>query len=207
MSASLFEGGTSTFTHQASDPRTLTGAFVTLVRQHYAQPGNEDPVAGYHWTDSVETSQILIEPYYAWTPESIQQRPAVIVSRSPWKVEKMGLGGIEMGSPNVDGYEENVHHAVLSGGHTFFCLGTTGLDAETIATDVAQLLLCFHEQIRKRLCLSQFYLSEIGQVHKLEECREHFAVPVAVQYAVQWNWETLRQAPVWMRTSYEPPTS
>jgi len=201
----MFEGGPSFFQHEAANPQTLTGAFVTILRQHFADPDNTAAPADYTWTDDPKTSSILVEPYYAWSPENIQQRPAVIASRGPWSVSKMGIGGVDQGSPNQDGYVEDTGRAMLTGSSIFYCLGTTGLEAEKIGVAVSQLMICFSTLIRNRLCLSQFYLSGIGEVHKLEECREHFAVPVTVKYDVQWSWDVMRQAPIWARLSFTPP--
>jgi hypothetical protein len=180
---------------------TLNGAFVSIIRRHFAQGSNiEVPeLQHYVWDTDDKLSKILIEPVYRWNPTNIQQRPAVIVKRGPWKVETLGLGQRMMGAVEPEGYTEDVHAVMVMGSHSFFCIGTTGLEAEEIAQEVVNVLMGFLQVIREQFCLGFFKVGDIGPVSKVDECQDHFAVPVNVEYVSQWNWKLVRQAPIWAR--------
>jgi len=180
---------------------TLNGALLTIIRRHFAMGDNIelDTMKHYVWDKDDKLSKILIEPVYRWNPKNIQQRPAVIVKRGPWKVNQIGIGSRNTGAPDTDGYAEDAQAVHVSGVHSFFCIGTTGLEAEEIAQEVVNCLMSFQQVIRNQLCLGRFFLTDVPPASKIDECQDHFAVPVNVEYSMQWNWKLLRQAPIWAR--------
>jgi hypothetical protein len=190
---------------KAANTYALNGAFLTMVRRHFAQAGNiEVPeLQHYTWSTDDKLSTILIEPVYNWKPNVIQQRPAVIVKRGPWKIGQLGIGNKYHGYPSVEGYDEENQLVQVMGTHSFFCIGTVGLEAEEIAMEVVYVLLCFSQVIREQFCLGKFLVSDIGPVSKLDECQDHFGVPVNVEYTTQWNWKLIRQAPIWARIGWK----
>lgn len=153
----------------------------------------------YAWNQDDKLSKILIEPVYRWNPQNIQQRPAVIVKRGPWKFVQLAIGSRQQGQPNLDGYEEDKHSVGVLGTHSFFCMGTVGLEAEEVAQEVVNCLMCFMQAIRKQFCLTRFFVTDIAPCSKIDECQDHFATPVNVEYAMQWNWNLIRQSPIWAR--------
>ena len=187
--------------NRANNLYTLNGALLTVIRRHFAVGRNlEVPeLRHYVWDKNDKLSKILIEPVYRWNPTNIQQRPAVIVKRGPWKFQQLGLGNRLHNAPEDDGYAEERHTVAVAGTHTFFCIGTTGLEAEEIAQEVVNCLLCFSQVIREQLCLGRFFLSDVPPVSKVDECQDHYGVPVNVEYMMQWSWRLLRQAPIWAR--------
>ena len=191
----------TSFNKRAPNLYTLHGAFVTVIRRHFAQAENiEVPeLRHYAWNKDDKLSQIFIESVYRWNPTNIQQRPAVIVKRGPWKFNPTGIGNRYMGPPETDGYAEDLHVVGVMGTHSFFCLGTSGTEADEIAMEVVNCLLGFSQVIREQFCLGQFLVSDIGAVSKVDECQDHFGVPVNVGYSMQWNWKLIRQAPIWAR--------
>lgn len=181
----------------------LNGALLTLIRRHFADPaGIVDPdLRNYVWTDGDGCeSNIMIEPIYKWDATKIQQRPGVVVKRGQWKTQRLGIGDRHLGPPKQVGYTEFEHVILMQGTHTFFCLGNSGLEAEKVGQEVAFELLGFSEIIRQQFQLARFQLLGIDAVHRIEECQDHFVVPVNVGYGIQFNWEVLRQAPIWMRS-------
>lgn len=191
--------------NRAPNIYTLHGAFVTVIRRHFAQAMNiEVPeLQHYSWDADDKQSKILIESVYRWNPTNIQQRPAVIVKRGPWKFMQLGIGNRYQGQPEVEGYTEDQHAVGVMGTHSFFCLGTTGTEADEIAMEVVNCLLGFSQIIRQQFCLGRFLVSDIGPISKVDECQDHFGVPVNVEYTMQWNWKLLRQAPIWARTGVQ----
>lgn len=195
----------SYFQSKSATTYTLNGAFITLIRRHFSSAENIEceSLKNYAWSSDDKVSRILIEPVYKWKPEVIQQRPAVIVKRGPWKIQQMGIGSKVHGEPELDGYAEAEQQVLVAGTHTFFCIGTTGLEAEEVGIEVAHCLLCFMELIRTQFCLGRFIVADIAPVSKLDECQDHFGVPVNVEYMLQWNWKLLRQSPIWARVGFD----
>jgi hypothetical protein len=189
--------------NRAQNIYTLHGAFVTTIRRHFAQPENiEVPeLRHYAWNSDDKVSKILIESVHRWNPTNIQQRPGVIVKRGPWKFIQLGIGNRLEGGVDTDGYTEDSLVVGVMGTHSFFCLGTSGTEADEIAMEVVNCLLCFSQTIREQFCLARFMVSDIGPVTKMDECQDHFTVPVNVEYSMQWNWKLLRQSPIWARTN------
>lgn len=112
---------------------------------------------------------------------------------------QLGLGNRLHGTPERDGYTEDRQVVGVVGSHTFFCMGTAGLEAEEIAMEVVNCLLGFSQIIREQFCLGKFMVSDIAPVSRVDECQDHFGVPVNVEYMAQWNWKLLRQSPIWAR--------
>jgi hypothetical protein len=183
-------------------PHIINGALLSLIRYQFADISNitQPALHKYLWNKDEKTSAILIEPVYKWNPRNIQQRPAVIVKRGPWKVHRISIGDRLHAYVADEGYSEFTQQVLMVGSHVLFCVGRTGLEAEEIGTEVAMHMLGFSELIRQQLSLARFQLDSIGDVHRIVECQDHFAVPVTVTYGMQLNWEVVRQAPIWMRT-------
>jgi len=181
-------------------PHILTGIFLQLIRHHFSEAGNivQQALRKYTWNKDAKQTQIAITAVYNWDPRTIQQRPAVMVKRGPLKTHKMSIGDILHGAPDQDGYTAEKMMVAFTGSHTFFCCGRNGIEAEEIGAEVAYELLEFSQVIREQFNLMTFSLFEIGQVHRLHESHEHFAVPVTVAYGYSHGWTIQLQRPIWM---------
>lgn len=191
--------------NRAPNTYMLHGAFVTVMRRHFAEGSNiEVPeLQHYVWNTDDKVSKILIESVHRWNPTNIQQRPAVLVKRGPWKILQLGIGSRYAGAIDADGYAEDLHTVGVMGTHTFFCIGSPGTEAEMIAMEAVNCLMGFMQVIREQFCLGRFIVSDIGPVSKVDECQDHFGVPVNVEYSMQWSWKLLRQSPIWARTDLQ----
>jgi len=180
----------------------INGALLSLVRYQFSVVENivQPQLHKYLWKNDEKDTGIVIEPVYKWNPRNIQQRPAVILKRGPWKFHRMSIGDRQHGGVQETGYTEFSQQVLVIGSHIFFCVGRTGLEAEEIGLEVAMNMMGFSELIRQQLSLARFQLDSTGNVHRIIECQDHFAVPVTVTYGMQLNWEVVRQAPLWMRT-------
>ena len=181
----------------------INGALLAIIRRHFAERSNivVESLRDYIWDKDDKLSRILIEPIYHWKPTNIQQRPGVVIKRGAWKIQRMGIGDRVMATVSTDGYTEAEQQVLVVGSHSLFCLGRTGLEAEEVGLEVAMELMGFSEIIRQQLCLTRFQLDSIDRVFKVDECQDHFAVPVNITYGTQLNWKVLRQTPIWMRSS------
>ena len=80
-------------------PHVVTGALVQICRALFSDPENivEDAMKRYIWNPDPKFSRILIESMYRYKTEDIQERPAVIVKRGPWKLDKLVIGDQHLG--------------------------------------------------------------------------------------------------------------
>lgn len=181
----------------------MTGVFLQIIRSHFSDPENiqDHNLKENVWSPDEKFSKILIEPVYKWDAKKIQARPAVIVKRGGWKVQRFGIGDKYMGPPEETGFAEDRYIVGMGGTHVFFCLGNSGLEAEALGAEVFYEMLEFSAIIREQFCLGTFQVSDLGEVSRFEEAHDHFAVPVTVSYAMQHQWKLLRQAPEWMRSN------
>lgn len=182
-------------------PHIVTGVLVQICRAIFSDPETiEEPnLKRYLWNPDPKLSRIQIESIYRYKTEDVQERPAVIVKRGNWVIEKLAIGDA-YNAPLETGFEENSHIVVGKGTHTMFCLGTTGLEAELVGTEVYQALLGFLAVIRKQFCFAEFRVQQIGEIGRFEESSVHFAVPITVTYKFFIRWKLLRQTPEWARS-------
>jgi len=185
-------------------PHIINGAFLQICRAVFSSSEtiSEESLKRYIWHPDSKISRILIESMYRWKTEDVQERPAVLVKRGPWKIGRLGIADEIMSGIEDTGFEEAQHIVATSGGHVFQCLGTTGLEAELLGTEIYRTLLGFSKVIREQLCLGKFQVEAIGEIKRFDESHVHFVVPVTVTYEAFTHWELLRQTPEWMRTSF-----
>ena len=193
-------------------PLVMTGALLWILRRHFSNTDyiQEQALKAYTWSRTAEESKVMIESITKWQgapTQTLQMRPAIFVKRNTYGRVKLGLGDKYQGSgvkPEVDNLDQLSDNAVnsgskfeviVAGSHTVFCIGGTGAEAEAVGTEVFFELLEFTPLIRRDLDLNKFQVMEMGGVSKLEESKEHWAVPVVVTYAFNHVWTLKQDAP------------
>lgn len=181
-------------------PHIMTGCLLQIVRHHFSDADNivQESLRSRVWSPATADSNILIDVSYDWSPENVQQRPAVLLRRGQLKTSKVSIGNVFHGAPDLDGYAEDKMMVAFQGSTVLFCVANTGTEAEQLGAEVAYELMEFSQIIRQQLGLMSFDLFDIGQVSHLQESSTHFAVPVSVAYAYSHGWTVLRQRPIWM---------
>ena len=184
-------------------PLLMTGILRTLLTEHFAQSGNIEqvPLQDFLW-QAGDTSKILIESSTRWTPTKTASRPAVILKRNAWQVEKLSIGDrFQGGSP--DGF---VRYAKLMvGSHTLFCMmPREGAAAEILAAEVYRELMGFAPVWRKALNLMRLDVVQIDQVYVIPEADETFVVPITIAYAAVEIWRIEQQVPVLQEIVFKP---
>ena len=85
-------------------PLLMTGFLRQLLMEHFAEKDQiEDRrLEDYLWTSGA-SSNILIESITRWTPDQAGSRPALIIKRNGWRVERRGSNDQSWGIPSEQG--------------------------------------------------------------------------------------------------------
>jgi hypothetical protein len=199
----------------------MTGIIVRLLREHFSDAGNLEfngtnefanaekteatkQLEKYIWTADNTTNGIQIQPVWLYNTEDIQRRPALYVKRGEWKPEKIAINsGMTVGSrKGTDGNPLSVrgeyHTTLVTGSHSIFSVARTGDEAELLGQEVFEFFLQLAPLLRQELGLLKLEVVGCGEVVKLEEFTNHFAVPVSIGYAFARAWRLEKVAP-WLK--------
>ena len=186
-------------------PRLMNGLFVQLLRQLFAAPDLlEEPAlrggsAPAFWTADPLTSGISIELATTWKPSTSMARPALVIRRDPWQVQRQGIGDRLMGyGANSDGSESFA--TFITGSHTIFAIGNDDAP-EDIAAEVYRGMIEFGPVNWPQYQLHRFVVASIGSMGRLQEAGDAYAVPITVAYAFEQSWRITRQAPYLQRVT------
>ena len=177
-------------------PLLVTGMLVQEIRDHFSAPDRLDQanLREYLWRSKLDTSTIVIEAMTKWNPELTSSRPAILVRRNDWQVQRLGIGDKMLMSTALDGWDQ--YSLMMCGSHTIFCLARESGECETLAAEVYLQLLEFGPVLRDRLQLMRFFVTEIGKMTPVLESREHFGIPVTVAYVHNQSWTVRKHTPV-----------
>jgi hypothetical protein len=175
-------------------PRLLKGAIRQVLIAHFSDPANiEAPqLRGLVWSDG-DDSPIAIETADRWAPGKVERRPALLVGRTPVRAVKRGIANRMQGTVAPDGFER---YAVLWAGTILVAAvaGESG-EAEVLAEEASRVVGGFSQVIRDDLLLHQFDPGDFGEVRRLNESSENFAVTLSYLAAFEESWTLRSNAP------------
>lgn len=186
-------------------PQIMTGVFVQLMRQHFADRQNiADPIlraqergtpGNFIWTpDNSSHMGLEIESVTLFDPKRTEKRPAVFVRRNGWQPRKIGINNQVLGRPLISG--QRMFTQLMLGSHTIFCLAGKAGEAELLGYEVASELFMSGPILREALYLTQFAVAEIGGIGKIKEASDNYAVPITVSYAFENTWQMHQHVPL-----------
>lgn len=180
-------------------PLLMTGAFVQWLRQHFIDANNiEDPDlklenTSFNWSSDLAATNIIIESYTKFNPLQIEHRPALIVKRNKLQHVRLGIDNRYMGGIGNTGSKD--YSNAWAGSHTIFVLSGEGAECEKLTAEVYRELNQFAPAMRAALDLAKIEISEIGDMHVLEEATDNFVVPITVAYSFFESWKLTNVAP------------
>lgn len=176
--------------------QTLTELFVFWLRQHFgcAETIENSQLRHLIWRPEIENTGIVIESATVWDPRITQHRPSVVVKRQGWKNVRVGIDNRFMGESDVSGTQ---HYANLwQGSHTFFCVTNDGGSAEILGTEVFRECNQAGRIVQHAAGLMRLEVMDAGELAKLKEAKEAFAVPITLGYIAEETWSLAKEAPV-----------
>ncbi len=182
----------------APRPHLMTGFFREWFINHFSDPNNIEAkeLRGKLWK-AVPSTDLVVESITQWRPDLTQKRPAIIIKRNDWQVQRISIDDRYLGNVPLTGARD--YSALITGSHTFFCISGKGTEAEILAAEVYREMIQFGPIIRQELDLKRFTLAQVGGLFELEESKENYGVPVTVSYAADENWQLVTQSPVLKR--------
>jgi hypothetical protein len=177
----------------------LTGILLTFLTDHFSLPSyiKIPELQQYVWTpegDTPDEKNLIIKPNYSMNWKNIQTRPAIILKRNPIQSVKISIDDY-VSPPEFKGDGE--HYAkIKKGGHTIYCIATSGHIAELLSEEVADEILEFSPKIREDLSFNTFEQTVIGDVSKVEEHNTHFVVPITLEYSWTHTWKLIPISPI-----------
>jgi len=182
-------------------PYILTGEILRLCIQQWSDPernvwNHKLKAEGLQWASSPTETQILIEPVWKYSVQAIQKRPAIYVKRNNMRMQRRGIADGGLAVIREDVFKSRHRYSVqVVGSHSLFCVGSTGGEAEAIASEVWRHQLQFSPLIRRDLKLHDYLVAELGTINKLEESHEHFVVPIAITWVFYETWFLTKEGP------------
>jgi len=183
-------------------PYMLTGFFVQWLRQHFICSDNieTEQLKGYLWNEDIKQSHITIEPSFIHDDTAVSGRtPAIYVKRNNVQRQNIGMkGGLKTQALDSEGmYEGRDLTALLGGGHTMLCKGSTEAEAESIGNEVYLNMMFYETAIHKTARLNLFRVATLGETQKQEGASEDIWVcPVIVAWVYAQDWKLDRNAPI-----------
>ena len=178
-------------------PLILTGIFLQMLRQHFADPDEiEHPsLKDNIWTPDSKTSKIVITPGYSLNIQELMGRPAITIRRQPVSTRILGMNNrLQGGHIDPDGAES--YETMHASGHILFAIARKGAEAEVLGAEVWRHFMHFQPVIRKDLNLARFQVMELSEVGRVEESAEHWATAVSIFTGYYERWQLIQEAPI-----------
>ena len=176
-------------------PILMDGIFVEHFRKHFCTAGGiEEPDLQELIWQPGDATGIVIEVVQKWDPTKSNRRPAIVIKRNSYRNRKVGIGNrLQMQPGDTAGHP---HFSTFwVGSHTLFALGSTGAQANLLATEIQRELTEFANELIMALGLEQLDVMEVGALSLVEEAADTYAVPVVVSYAYNQRWTVRSNAP------------
>lgn len=176
----------------------ITGMFRQLLCQHFGDEQNVEELKLRTKLGNVgpwrngDDSGMLIETNSRWTPNSEEQRPAIIIKPNAWRWKRETIGGFagedeETGADNMMGF--------WYGSHTLFALTQKGAETEILAAEISRLLEHYQATLVQDFELHRAVPLELGEPGLVKESASHWGVAVSIAYVLESVHEVIPHAP------------
>ena len=186
--------------YSVKNPYMLTGFFVQWIRSLFKDADNilNSLLKGYVWDDSAKITKITIDPSFKDNSDDERRRPGIYIKRLPVTQSTPGMkGGLHTVHVGGDGFFRGKHlSTILSGGHSFTCLGDTEAAAEAIALEVFDNLLRYSAAIKEVGNLGVFWVEQITDTQHAAEGKDYWICSINTKWHYTYNWTLDKDAPI-----------
>lgn len=185
-------------------PSWITGYLQALLQEHFSLPTNiaNEQLRRLIWQENSDDesaqTKIHIEPSYSYDITHLQQRPALHISRGPIQSARMAISDKVLTHLTRRGdYEGEDYLRMLQGQHqVIVCGNKSEMAVEKLAEEVFYFLLEYHPAIRKDMQLSNFIVTGMTEIEKIDEDHENFMVGVQCAWMTAHCWTLKPLAPI-----------
>jgi hypothetical protein len=174
----------------------IQGLIMSMIAHHFSDARNiiNPTLRQYTWDPDVTQTNIIINIEEDWDPQITDRRPAVYLTRKAMKVMKLSINDEMQGGRN-DGKQ---HFAVVvEGSHDLIVRGKGGSMTDSLAEEVAFLLVRITPLIRVWLKLVQLRVTDVSdKVREEGDPQDAYEARVSVPWAYLYHWETTPSAAV-----------
>lgn len=183
---SLFDDLKNRFCSGLLTPNDFTAFLRLLLTQHFSN--SEQILSEYLksrlFVEDTNTG-IVIESVGAWTPNTAERRPAILLARGEWKRDIMGIGnGTDY---STTGGLLNYYRRI-TGQHNIICVGKTRAEAEELGMEVFYVLTTLEPLIYENIPKLMFHAMSLSATSRLKEYRDHYACAVGVVYSFTFQF-------------------
>jgi hypothetical protein len=199
------EVNTSSMCATDTRPSIITGAIMSLLRDHFSRSGNitNEKLRNLIWKPKSdqedEQSMIHIEPWHMYDADHLQQRPAAYVSRGQVSVQRIALKDKSLTHiSRRSGMQEGKNlFKLLSFRHQVICCSAkSDMAADRLAEEIFYMLLEYGPSIQEDLKLGGFHVTAITPSQEIDDDHENFMVGVQILCTNLHSWKLKPLSPI-----------
>lgn len=186
-------------------PSIMTGAIMSLLRDHFSRPTNitNENLRNLIWKPKSdvedEQSMIHIEPWHMYDADHLQQRPAAYVSRGQVSVQRIALRDrslthLTRRSGNQDG--KDLFKLIACRHQVICCSAKSDMSADRLAEEIFYMLLEYGPAIQEDLKLGGFHVTAMTPSQEIDDDHENFMVGVQITWTNAHSWKLKQIAPI-----------
>lgn len=175
--------------------RMINGITMTILTNHFAEAANIiDPVLRqYLWNPAKEQTKIIIDIQDNWDPLNIGRKPAIYLKRGEVDLPKVAIGDRVQGQ-RLDGSIE--YFTMCVGSHLVKTYGSQGASSDSLAFEVATLLLRTSSWIRDTLGLVKYRPLKIQALERDDRDPEDaYFSGIPLEWAFDYRYTTKFSVP------------
>lgn len=185
-------------------PSWITGYLQSVLQEHFNKAENirDEKLRRLIWRPSTDDENdqpsMHIEPSYAYDVTHLQQRPALYVSRGPMQSVRSAISDKFLTGLSATGnYDGEDYFRILQGQHQILCCAAKSrMAVEKLAEEVFYLLMEYAPAISKDTQLSNFTVTGLTEVERIDEDHENYMVGVQVAWLTAHSWTLKPLAPI-----------
>ena len=163
-------------------PLVLTAVVLEVLKNWFTANSQQ-----FKYSLNKLDTKLVIQPAYEFTPEDCQNRPGLYVKRDTITPQAMGRAG--MNDLYAITPTSQIHANLPAADITVFTIGKYPGEVEVLAAEALDVLLYFAPVIRSDFNLLSFAVTQVGGIGLVEEAKEFWAVPIAMQLKFSDVWE------------------
>ena len=186
-------------------PSIITGALITILRDHFSRPTNitnpklRDGIWLPKSDQEDEQSKMHIESWHMYDADHLQQRPAAYVSRGQIEVQRVAIKDRSLVhlAKRTGNQEGTDYMKLMTGRHQVICCSSkSDMAADRLAEEIFYMLMEYSPAIQADLALGGFHVVAMSGSQEIDDDHENFMVGVQIMWTNAHSWKLKPLAPI-----------